>query len=509
MYGEGPRPLLTRFGEPERRRALVTRRARPWLDLVVVLGSLALPACGPDDPTGVGHRRPPDDGGVLGIEGAELDEDLMRLISVRGYTGRIEEELVARLGRPIDDRLAELGRLLFFDPVLSLTQDNSCAGCHGPNVAFNDSKSIAIGIHNNGVVGPGRAGPRNLRRAPTIINAAFYPKLMWDGRFESNSLDPFDNSAGFSFPEPEGSSLSHLEHLLAAQAFTPVVAREEMTGFDVEGDNDQIRAAIARRVHAIAEYREGLGAVFPAIASGDSVRYEHIAAAIAEFTFTLVRADAPFDRYARGDTSALSPDEKKGALLFMNIRSSCTECHITHSYANEMFSDFDSHVIAVPQIVPSDTNVEYNGPGADEDFGLERHTGDPRDRYEFRTTPLRNVVYQPSFMHNGAFLCLEDAIRHHTDVYASLDTYTTVRLDQDLRGRLGPERPMIDRLHPIAAEPRDLSDEEIRQITAFVGRGLADPDARPSALRSLIPATVPSGLPVHEFDFDLPPRDCF
>jgi cytochrome c peroxidase len=488
------------------RDARSSLRGRPWHlrrgALLFTLVAAVLPSCSRDAPTRVTTTEDIN-------EGLELDESLQRLIAIRGYTGRIEEQLFARLGRPIDDGLAEVGRLLFFDPVLSLTQDNSCAGCHGPNVSFNDSQSIAIGVGNNGVVGRGREGPRNLRRAPSIINAAFYPRLMWDGRFESNALDPFDNSAGFSFPDPEGATLSHMDHLLGAQAFTPVVAPEEMTGFDFPGDNDAIRAEIARRVDAIAEYRSGFAEVYPAVGAGGPVAYDHIGAALAEFTFTLVRADAPFDRYARGDTSALQPDEKKGALLFMSIRAGCTECHITHSFANEMFSDFDAHVLAVPQVVPTTTNVAYDGSRANEDFGLERHTGDPAHRYRFRTSPLRNVAYQPSFMHNGAFLCLEQAIRHHTDVYASLDEFNTNRLDPDLRGRPGPDQPMLDRVHNLIEEPRDLSDSEIRQITAFVQYALADPDARPSALRGLIPASVPSGLPVHEFDFDTPSPDCF
>ena len=58
----------------------------------------------------------------------------------------------------------------------------------------------------------------------------------------------------------------------------------------------------------------------------------------------------------------------------------------------------------------------FDGPGEDEDFGLEQVTGDPADRYKFRTSPLRNVALQPAFFHNGAFTRLEDAIRHHLDV---------------------------------------------------------------------------------------------
>ena len=81
-----------------------------------------------------------------------------------------------------------------------------------------------------------------------------------------------------------------------------------------------------------------------------------------------------------------------------------------------MFSDFQDHVIGVPQIVPRVTNSVFDGPLANEDFGREEVTGDPADRYKFRTSPLRNVALQPTFMHNGAFTSLEAAVRHHLNV---------------------------------------------------------------------------------------------
>ena len=330
-----------------------------------------------------------------------IDGWLQADLKERSFDGRIEERLVERLGRPIHQGRAELGRLIFFDPILSLSGDNSCSGCHGPNSAFNDGNSIAIGVENNGVVGPGRRGPHNQRRAPTVVNAVFYQSLMWDSRFEALSRDPFDNSRGFAFPDPEGLSLSGMEHLLGAQAFTPVVARIEMAGFEFEGDNDAMRAEIVRRVGDIDEYQSRFADSFADIEAGTGIRYEHIAAAIAEFEFTLVRADAPLDRYARGDQSALSYDEKAGARLFFD-EAMCAECHIVRGNANQMFSDFEPHVLAVPQVVPVFGNKPFDGAG-DEDYGLEQHTGKSSDRYKFRTSPLRNVAYQPTFMHNGAY----------------------------------------------------------------------------------------------------------
>jgi len=428
-----------------------------------------------------------------------LDERLLAELAEREFDGRIEATLEERLGRPIDPALADVGRLLFFDPILSLTGDNSCSGCHGPNVSFNDSKAIAVGVGNNGVVGPGRRGPHNRRRAPTVINAAFYPRLMWDSRFASTSLDPFDNSRGFEFPAPEGGSLSHLDHLLMAQAYTPVVNRVEMAG-GFSGDNVAMRAEVAGRVDRVAGYRARFAEVFPEIEAGSAVGYEHVARALAEFQFTLVRADAPIDRYARGDSSALTANQKQGALLFFG-RAMCGECHLVRGHFNQMFSDFEGHVLGVPQIVPTLGNVPFDGPGADEDYGVGGETGRDSDRYRFRTQPLRNVALQPSFMHNGAFLCLEDAVRQHLEPVRMARSYTPDELDPTLQ-RLGPIEPVLSRLAPLIETPPALVEEELDLVVDFVRHGLTDPDAEPEALRHLVPATVPSGLPVHDFEFD-------
>lgn len=487
------------------RTPVIRSRARSacdtWLPVALVVAGVWLSACS-DQPVAPGTRTDDDTSGL------ELDQELQLQLSLMGIDGRIEERFASMLGRAIDPELAETGRLLFFDPILSITRDNSCSGCHGPNVSFNDSKSISIGIENNGVVGPNRSGPFNLRRAPTIINAAFYPNLMWDGRFASENLDAFDNSQGFRFPEPEGMELSYLDHLLMAQAFTPISDRIEMAGFDFQGDNDAIRAEIARRVDAVAEYRARFEASFPDIAAGDPLTYEHIARAIAEFEFTMIRADAPLDQYARGDTAAMSPAEKRGALLFFRDPAACFECHITLGYANQMFSDFESHVIAVPQVAPSTTNAVFDGPAGDEDFGRERSTGEPGDRYKFRSTPLRNVAYQPSFMHNGAFACLDETIRHHLEMYESLESFTGEHLEYGLRRR-GPDAPMIQRAHHLSKNPRGRLDvDQFDDLVAFVEISLADPDAHPDALRYLIPTSLPSGLPVHDFEYGAPRPEC-
>ncbi len=165
-----------------------------------------------------------------------IDQELRAALASQGFTGKVENTLEHRLGRKLNPAKAELGRLLFFDKFAGLHGDNSCAGCHSPLNGFGDSQSIAIGVENNNFVGPRRTGPRNQRRTPAVVNTAFYPKLMWNGRFSAISGDPFDNSQGFLFPPPEGTTRfppndPDFMHLLQAQAHIPPTELSEAAGF--------------------------------------------------------------------------------------------------------------------------------------------------------------------------------------------------------------------------------------------------------------------------------------
>ncbi len=432
-----------------------------------------------------------------------LDRTLTTRLRQLGFTGDIESTLDQRLGRPLDAARANLGRLLWFDTITGLNRDNTCAGCHSPTRGFGDTQSIAIGIENNGVVGPGRRGPRNQRRAPMAINTAFFQNLMWNSRFASLANDPFDNRRGFFFPPPENLSLSYLPHLLVAQAFIPPTERVEVAGFDFPGDNDALRAEVVRRIDAIPAYRELFGAVFPEVRRGAAITFDLFGKAVAEFEFTLVFADAPIDQFARGRRNALRPDQKRGALLFFG-KARCVECHAVSGAANEMFSDFNPHVIAVPQIAPLVGNVTFDGPAQDQDFGLEQLTGDAADRYKFRTSPLRNVALQPAFFHNGCFTRLEDAVRHHLNVFASARGYDPVHagVAADLAARQGPSEPMLSRVDPLLTTPIALSDDEFRSLVDFVRFGLLDPRAQAEHFRKLTPQSVPSGEPTLIFEFE-------
>ena len=467
---------------------------------------------------------------------SDLDARLRATLQRAGFTGAIESTLERRLGRHIDRELADLGRLLWFDKAGGLHSDNTCGGCHSPSRGFGDTQSIAIGIQSNNLVGPNRTGPRNQRRTLTAANTAFYPNLMWNGRFSAPSGDPFDNSQGFLFPPPEGATRFPpfdpiVTHLLIAQAHIPPTELVEVAGFtgtrgtiapefdqfdDGKGGvvpppdgsgfrNEPIRQAVLGRLNGSPAYRALFGAIFPEVAAGALIDFSMFGRAIAEFEFTLVFADAQIDRFARGEKRALTTPQKKGALVFFG-KGRCSECHAVAGESHEMFSDFRMHVIGVPQIAPffgvGAGNMIFDGPGQDEDFGLEQITGDSADRYKFRSSPLRNAALQPAFFHNGSFTRLEDAVRHHLDVFESARRYDPVSagVDRDLRHRLGPIEPVLERIDPLLAVPIELTSAEFNRLVAFVREGLLDERARRQSLCGLVPKTVPSGLTTLRFE---------
>src|SRR4029078_8940455 len=89
--------------------------------------------------------------------------------------------------------------------------------------------------------------------------------------------------------------------------------------------------------------------------AAEPISFDMFARAIAEFEFSLTFANAPIDRFARGQHDALTDPEKRGAFLFFG-QAGCVACHAVAGNSNEMFSDFSDHVIAAPQVVPRNTN---------------------------------------------------------------------------------------------------------------------------------------------------------
>ncbi|WP_081716412.1 cytochrome-c peroxidase [Asticcacaulis sp. AC460] len=275
--------------------------------------------------------------------------------------------------------------------------------------------------------------------------------------------------------------------------------------------NEPIRLAVLKRLQNDANYVRLFQRSFPSVAAGEPINFSMVGTALAEFQLKIVMADAPIDRYARGDLSALTPDEKAGALIFFG-KGNCISCHAVSGNAKELYSDFAMHNIGVPPLYPKlsqpqdpgEGNVEFKGPNKDEDLGFAEFIGeqDVSNYYMFRTSPLRNVGLQPTFMHNGAYTRLSDAIDHHFDPVNALMKY-----DPGIAGvrsdlfRVAKNRSAIAAtIDPLLRSPPVLTKAENRQLLAFVSNGLTDPRARPQEACKLVPTVLPSGRKLHTFE---------
>ena len=437
-----------------------------------------------------------------------------------------------------DPVLVDLGRNLFFDPILSGNRNISCGTCHDP--AFGSGDGLALGIGEGGAgAGPQRVTvdpvtgrvPRNAQPLWNI-GARSYLSLFHDGRVEAlQDLGPADkirNPAGVDLPADVSSPL-------AAQAFFPVTSPIEMAG--QYGENPVANAAyhenrpeiwdqLADQVADIPEYLRMLRASFPEITDKEHVTYGHIADALAAFQTTAFRSDeSPFDRVLlTGDLSTLTQAAQDGLTLFYGA-ARCASCH-----SGPLLTDHRFHAIAVPQIGPGKGHggdMSYLAAtglaGRMEDEGRYRVTGNPDDLFAFRTPSLRNVALTGPWGHSGAFSLLEDMVRHHLDPLASLAAFdaSDVALPSlDHVQRLGARGSQL-RFVPLEVDRRDafemrdkwvmtsrklrqriadknqlspieLTDQEIANLVAFL-HALTDPTAVNRI--HMIPASVASGLP--------------
>lgn len=437
-----------------------------------------------------------------------------------------------------DPTLRELGRNLFFDPILSGNRNISCGTCHDP--AFGSGDGLALGIGEGGAgAGPERITvdpitgyvPRNAQPLWNI-GARSYVSLFHDGRVEA--LDRDDPTG--EIRNPAGSDLpSHVSSPLAAQAFFPVTSPIEMAGQYGENaianaahheNRPEIWDALADRVAATPEYLDLLIAAFEEIETPDDVSYAHLADALAAFQATAFRSDeSPFDTVLRtGDLTGLPVKAQRGLRLFFG-EAGCSHCH-----SGPLLTDHKFHAIAVPQVGPgkghgSDmTYLATTGlPGRMEDEGRFRITENPADLFAFRTPSLRNVALTGPWGHSGSYRSLEDMVRHHLDPVARFEAFDTADvllppienvqrvsargsqlrykpLEQARRHRFdlrdtwvmaSPQlRQRIADANVLA--PVDLSNDEISDLVAFLN-ALTDPTAVDRS--GIIPNRVPSGLP--------------
>jgi len=333
-----------------------------------------------------------------------------------------------------------LGRLLFWDPLLSGPKDVACATCHHPEFGYAENRDLSIGVTGAGLghrrrFAAGSTIPLVKRNSQTILNVAFV------GSDERGNYDP---ATAPMFWDVRVKSLE-------AQALEPLKALEEMRGRTYA--EDKAVETVVARLNEVPEYRrlfaEAFGATNPVSAT-------NLGNALAAFQRSIVANNAPFDRYMRGDRNAMNASQLAGMRRFE--RTGCANCH-----NGPMFSDYKLHVLGVP-----------DNPALPTDPGAE-------GRYAFRTASLRNLRFTAPYMHSGIFDTLEDVLEFYDDV------------DNGGGGRRGGRNNdrnvnvSRDELDPLLRQLRGVDDNDF-ELLSFLD-ALSD-----DQFDKTIPKTVPSGL---------------
>ncbi len=259
--------------------------------------------------------------------------------------------LPAVVAGPVDntttpERVA-LGQRLFFDTHLSSDRSTACATCHDPAKGWSDGLPTAHGL--NGKV---------LRRAsPTVLNAAYNPLQMWDGRFVS----------------------------LEEQVLGPMRSPDEMNT-DIPG--------LVRFLRSDPVYQAQFARAYPQM----PIDEQSVARAIAAFERTLLVTDTRFDRWLAGEPNVLSAAELRGLQVFMDpARGNCEVCHSAPNFTDNGF-----HNIGLASFGASDAD-----PGRFAKKPVRSMQG------AFKTPSLRGVTDTAPYFHDGSAATLRDVIEHY------------------------------------------------------------------------------------------------
>jgi cytochrome c peroxidase len=403
-----------------RRRAIRVANSRGWL---LTLGALALTAgtCGANagskDPKfELSTQCPPSF--EKSADGTCALRTLYDLYEAPPGFGGLRVPLPkARDG--FKPQVIDLGRFLFFDPILSEDHATSCANCHDPAHGFTDGQAQARGRGGSGVGRTRQGGVVLQRGTPTLWNVAFLSSFDWDGHATS----------------------------LEDQATKPLLSPDEL---------GNTRDNLERDLNANAVYRRLFQQAFPGTANS-TITVDLVCRALAAFEASLISLNSRYDRYAHGDSSALSSNEIQGLVLFSGFVTRCSQCHTP-----PLFTNGELAVIGAPD--PPGVKFDHGAGGG----------GDAELNGAFRIPTLRNIAVTAPYMHSGAFATLEQVVAF----------YNT---------RQGPPLPTGEHvvlhwnIHP---EGLGLSAAEVTAISAFL-RTLTDESFLPTT-----PSAVPSGLPL-------------
>ncbi|QJD81399.1 cytochrome-c peroxidase [Spirosoma rhododendri] len=253
--------------------------------------------------------------------------------------------------RPTTERV-ELGKLLFFDPVLSGNGQRTCATCHQPDRAFTDGETKSL------AVGSGSAA----RNAPTLLNAALQASQFMDSR---------------------------------------VVYLEDQAG-DVIANKTEMHGSLTTAVQTMqqqAHYRQLFAKAYSAGVTEQTVKN-----ALASYVRSLSEMDSRVDKHLRGQAVALTPAEQQGFNLFMG-KGQCATCHFFPLFNGTVppaYAKTESEVLGTPATAANKT--------LDTDLGRFRTTDMAEHRYAFKTPTVRHSARTAPYMHNGVYRTLEEVI---------------------------------------------------------------------------------------------------
>jgi cytochrome c peroxidase len=459
--------------------------------LVTALGAMAVTLLGCTDPPTAAAR-------AAGRPTSRLAPGAVAALATvdTPTTPRLVRELAVGRGvvafpRPARVRpaLVRLGRALTFDPILSGNRDIACATCHLPALATGDGRSLSIGQGATGL-GTTRSHPLGTvipRNAPPLFNLGAMRHLFWDGRVQLDDRGRLTTPAGTQLTPAMRRAFEFGP--ISALAMFPVTNRAEMratSGNELaavpDSDMTAIWAALMRRLGEFPEYRALFRAAYPGTRF-ERLTFAHASNAIAGFFVDrLTFADSPWDRFLAGSDAALTPRQLEGARTFLTLK--CSLCHNGPTLGDEQF-----HNVAVAQIGPG----QGNGASLRDDFGRMNVTGDPADRYRFRTSPLRNVELTAPYGHSGSVLTLRDFVEHYSESDKKLLAFDPAALDPGLRGTLLPNAAAVLAARDTLLEGVVIGEELVDKLMEYM-RALTDDAARD--LSRLTPARVPSGLRV-------------
>lgn len=245
---------------------------------------------------------------------------------------------------PMTVEKVELGRKLFFDTTLSVDHSMSCATCHDPDKGWSNGLRYADGVN-------GLPGKRNV---PSILNAAYYRSLFWDGRagsLEGQALGPIMNAGEMAMP----STGELVDRLRKHEDYPPLFAK-----------------------------------AFP-----DGITAINVARALASYERTIVAGNSPYDRYVAGDKTALSESAERGMKLFFDKqKSKCSICHEAPTFTAMFYHNLG---IGMDQDPPMDL-------GRYEVTKLESNKG------MFKVPTVRDVKDTAPYMHDGSIATLEEVV---------------------------------------------------------------------------------------------------